>query len=567
MIRKMLICLLLTSLLLSIASQPAAAQNDKSYSADRFDVEVSAQADGSLLVEETVTFRFVGGPFSYVFRELPTDHTDGITDIVAGVDGQPWPQGTGPGQVEITGNNPIEITWHLSPTSDVAQTFTLAYRALGVVRQGSDADVLDWQALPDEYEYDIASSRVTVSYPAEAQLASEPEVLAGKADAAITNGQAVFTQGNLSAGDPLVVRLTFTPNSFTGSPPVWQAQTEAQNSRAWIWIAAAAATLLGGLTAALAAARPYQNQVRKANSYLHRPPYNLLPAQAGFLFNQTVSWQHGLATLLDLAGRGLVQIDEIAEKKWYQSAAFEVTLLDRPANLRPHEGALLDILFTDKSGAPRQTIALSEMGHLITSSRWKGFTESVKAEAKADGLLNAAAEQRSKRLLAVGIILMFMLLPVAVLAFLLQASFGLWPLLVAGALFVLGLFIMIAAATVSPLSPQGAQLATAFDPFRRFLKDAANGKVDVPDVAYYETYLPYATAFGYAEPWVKQQSKSGYNVTPSYFRALNMDDGSAMMAVYIAAISSASHSGGAAGASAAGAAGAGAAGGGASGAG
>ena len=89
----------------------------------------------------------------------------------------------------------------------------------------------------------------------------------------------------------------------------------------------------------------------------------------------------------------------------------------------------------------------------------------------------------------------------------------------------------------------------------------------MPDVAYYESYLPYATAFGYAEPWVKQQSKSGYNVTPSYFRALNMDDGTAMMAVYIAAISSASHSGGAAGASAAGAAGAGAAGGGARGAG
>ena len=125
MLRKLLLPLLFVALLFSIA-----AQDDRSYSADRFDVDVAAQTDRSLVVEETVTFRFVGGPFSFVFRELPTDHTDGITDIVAGVDGVPWPQGTGPGQVEIEGNNPIVVTWHLSPTSDTVQNFTLSYLSL-----------------------------------------------------------------------------------------------------------------------------------------------------------------------------------------------------------------------------------------------------------------------------------------------------------------------------------------------------------------------------------------------------------------------------------------------------
>ncbi len=109
-------------------------------------------------------------------------------------------------------------------------------------------------------------------------------------------------------------------------------------------------------------------------------------------------------------------------------------------------------------------------------------------------------------------------------------------------------------------------MAETFDPFRRFLEEAGKGKIDVPDPAYYEAYLPYATAFGYAQPWVKQQSKAGYDVVPSYFRGLS-DDGSVNMVVFIAAVTSASNSGGSASASAAGAAGAGAAGGGASGAG
>jgi len=560
MFRRLLLSLLLLGSFFSIA-----AQDDKSYSADRFDVDVTAQTDRSLLIEETVAFRFVGGPFTFVFRELPTDHTDGITDIVAGVDGVPWPEGDDPGQVEIEGRNPIVITWHLPPTSDAVQNYTLSYRALGVVRRSTEADVLDWQALPDEYEYDIASSTVTVSYPAGATRLAEPEVLAGKAEAAGGDGQVVFTQGNLSAGDPLVMRLNFAPGSFSGVAPAWQAQSEVQNSRAWIWIAAAAATLLGGLIAIFAAARSHQNTTRKATTFLHKPPFDLPPALAGWLFNQSVSWHHGLATLFDLAGRGLIRIEEAAEKKWYQSADFTVTLLDRSGGLRPHEQALLDLLFADKNGVTYDTIKMSEMGKLITSSRWKGFTESVEAEAEAQGLISAEAKRRGKRLMVWGVVLMIMALPLLVVGFVLDALFGMWPLLLVGALFLLGLFALIAGASISPLSERGAQLATAYDPFRRFLQEVAKGKMDLPDPTYYEAYLPLATAFGQAQAWVKDQSKKGYDVVPSYFRALS-DDGSANMVVFIAAVTTASNSGGTA-AGAAGAAGAAAAGGGASGAG
>jgi len=274
-----------------------------------------------------------------------------------------------------------------------------------------------------------------------------------------------------------------------------------------------------------------------------------------------------LGTLFDLASRGLVQIEETAEKKWFKSADFDVVLVDRPADLRLHEQALVDILFTDKTGASRDRISLSDMGQLITSGRWKGFTESVKDEAKAQGLLDANAQRRGKQLAIWGVVMTLLALPVAIVTFLAQSLFGFWPLLLAGAFFLAGMFLMIAGATVSPLSDQGTQLATTFDPFRRFVKDAAKGAVDIPDVSYYESYLPYATAFGYAEPWVKQQTKAGYNVAPSFFRAINAADASHMMVVYMAAISAATSSGGAAGASAAGAAGAAAAGGGASGAG
>jgi hypothetical protein len=564
MIRKLSLGLLLIALLFSIA-----AQDDKSYSADRFDVYIAAQYDRSLLVEESVTFRFVGGPFSFVFRELPLEHTDGITDIVAGMDGEAWPQGTGPGQVEITGRDPIVVTWHLPPTSDAVQTFTLSYRALGVVTSNDEADVLAWQALPDEYEYEIASNRVVVDFPAGAQLLGQPEVTAGKAEATVEGNQAVFTQGHLSAGDPLVVRLNFASGAFSETLPVRQVQAAEQNSRAWIWIAAAAATLVGGILLAIFAARPFRRpSTARADQLLNKPPNELPPALAGYLTGDataSVSWPHALGTLFDLASHGLITIEETAEKKWYGNAEFTVTYHPQAADLRRHEKELLDLLFTDKSGAPQTTVTSTEIGRRVTSSRWKKYTDSVMHELRQGGFLDKAAEDRRTRLIVWGIVLMLLALPLFVVVFLVNSLFGYWPLLFVAAVFAIGLIVTIVGASISTRSAWGAQQAAAWEPFKRFLREVSRGKVDLPDPAYYDAYLPYATAFGYADGWMKRYAASGYDRVPTYFSALSADGSN--MAAFVAIMAATSSSGGAASASAAGAAGAGAAGGGASGAG
>lgn len=562
MSRKLLLGLLCCALFFTLA-----AQDDKSYRAERFDVTVDVRPDGSLLVNETVTFNFTGGPFSFVFREIPTDHTDGITEIVAGVDGVAWPRGTGPGEVEISGGNPIEVVWHLSPTANTAQTFTLSYRPLGVVGRSDEADVLDWQALPDEYDYAIDAGEVRFIYPSTAQLAGEPEILSGGgAGWQITQGDdhTRFAARNLAPGDPLVARLPFAPGTLITATPEWQTRQETQNSRAWIWFVAGALILLVGTPAFIRAARPYLRSVPKANSYLHKPPVDLPPALVGYLANQSVSWHHGLATLFDLAGRGFIGIEQIREKTAFRSPDFAVTLLERPPDPRTHEEVMMDLLFTDKHGDEREVVTLSEMGRLITSSTWKEFTHTIEDEAAAEGLFDPEAKRRQKQIAGWSGALMVLGLPILLAAFLLRDVFGVWPLVTVGAIFLVACLGFIVSAGISPLSSKGLQYATAFEPFRRLLKDAAGGKTTLPDLTYFEAYLPYATAYGLAEPWVKRQAKSDFQQLPSYFRAIGADG--AEMAAFVAVISAASSSGGSASA-AAGAAGAAAAGGGASGAG
>ena len=123
------------ALLLACLLLPLPALAGKDYSADRFDVDLTVQSDGSLLVRETVVFRFAGGPFTYAFRDLAYTEIDQIDRLQAGMDGVTLSQGTGPGQVEIVAARPLKVTWHFAPTSDSTHEFTLTYRVQGAIRK------------------------------------------------------------------------------------------------------------------------------------------------------------------------------------------------------------------------------------------------------------------------------------------------------------------------------------------------------------------------------------------------------------------------------------------------
>jgi hypothetical protein len=559
--RKGLVALVALGLFFSLA-----AQREKSYSADRFDVSVTVQEDGALLVQESVTFRFVGGPFTFVFRELPLDHTDGITDITAAVDGRALLTGPNPGQVEITGRDPIRITWHLEPTTDATHTFDLTYRVLGVARQASDADVLEWQALPDDYEYAIGRSQVTLTYPPTAVLLAPPTILAGDATVAAEASQVSFTARDLAPGDPLVVGLRFQPGSLISAPPAWQARQAEQNRFGWLWLLGAGLALAGGMGGLLVALAPYQRSKAKPAGVTYHPPADLPPALAGALYSGggQPGWQHALGTLFDLAERGLLVIEERPQEKWYSRRDYTVRQVAEATDLAPHEQSLLDLLFTTKSGERTAEVDLSQLNHLVTSSRWKQYSERVKAEVKAAGWLSAVRQQKRRRLMAWGVVLLLLSFVSLLLALLFNALFGLWPLAVTAALFLLALLWLIVATSLSILSDEGAEAVARWASFYSYLRDVTRGRASVTQPDMFEQYLPYAAAFGLLPAWARYFAKSGWTQVPAYFHALSAADHH-NMAAFVAMTAASSSSGGAG--AGAGAAGAGAAGGGASGAG
>lgn len=557
--RKILLSLVIIGLFVGVA-----AAQDRSYSAERFDVDVSVQEDGSLLVTETVVFDFVGGPFTFVFRELETDFTDGITDIRAQVDGRFYPEGDQPGQVEISGRDPIRVEWHLEETSNATRTFTLSYRVLGVVRQTETADLLRYQPLPDDFEYTIGSSTVTITYPPAANRSGEPALTAGRGEARAAGNQVTIAAQNLSPNETMVVEIPFAPGSLISAPPAWQQQQAQQNAQAPLWVGLAAAILVAGVTALGVAWRRLRPNVPQPPVTVYEPPHDLPPAIAGAIngSNAEPAWANALATLFDLADRGVLRIEETPDKKWYRQHDFVIRRLAEPADLRPHERGLLAALFETKRGRSDE-VKLSELNTLISSRQWEKFKEPLKEELEATGYISQARRDRRSRLMVVGGIVLVLSVFAAILAI---TTFGPWFLTVGAAIFIVAVATLSVGYSLSVLTDEGAAVAAEWQRFSEHLKQVARGKAAVSGPEMFRRFLPYAASYGLLPQWAKWFEKEGWTELPPYFQTLTASpaDGSA---AFVAMMSASSSSGGsAAGAGAAGAAG-GAAGGGASGAG
>ncbi len=524
----------------------------KSYDAERFDVGFRLESGGSALVRETVTFRFRGGPFTYVFRDLDTARTDGIRDIHVEMDGQAMTEGEGPGQAEVRTGHPVKVIWHFAPVSDATHTFEVTYRALGVVRVSGGADSVLWQAVPRNHRYRIAEGSVTMEYPEATPVVGTPELRGARARVEAGSGETRFQFGRVNPQRAVTLSAAFAPRSLASNPPRWQAR-EAEHSerlRSAIpsGIAAGIAAFALALVFFLRMRAEVDQGLRQARAALRvtQPPSELAPALAGRLLSMShPTGRLVMATLFDLAARGAVRIDETPKRRLGRD--FQVNLL-RPelATLR-HEHFVLDMLF-----AKGREIRLSKVGSkLIQNSN--GFERTVIEGMVSIGLVDPERHRVRNRIMRWGVVLLLVGMGAFLggVAWISWISRGeVWDVLLAAAVVVgagAGIFLasivgLILFSLASSLTSQGIADESQWRAFGRHLQAVAKGREPETGTQVFERYLPYATAFGFGSAWVKHFNKSGM-VVPDWFQAADANDGNAAIIALIAVSSSPSGAG------------------------
>jgi hypothetical protein len=539
---------------LALLASPAGAAS-KDYSADRFDVTIKVQTGGDLHVDETVTFDFVSGPFTHVWRELPASRTDGIDIVQATMDGVVVPVGDGPGHITVSGRNRVRVEWHFAPVEASKHTFGLSYVARGVAIPGDAGDEVAWKPLPIEHAYRIASSRIAIDSPVAAEDSRIIDSQKIEDPPSIVGDDGVVTV-NLSGVRPngwFTVSLHFPAGAVVTAPPQWRQREEHLAALAPRWALAAGIVLMTAIGLVVVLRRATPSPLRPVvESTVSAAPAPLAPALAAVLAaNGRSSPGSAMATLMDLAERGVLVISELPRR--FGVRQFELSTVPGSHDLAPHEEAAVTIAFAN---GPDPVTLSKARARLARGAR--RFSSAVEGELRVGGMLDETRASGARQLKTLALTLFLGGVILVIPASVLIEQQGPWPLLVPLALAMGAVVALIAWAGVVVLSDQAVMDAARWQGYKRHLKQIASSRgADQPTVVPPRT-LVYAVALGLAPQWSRYLRRHA-SAVPPWFASMTQDpaDASGSFASFVS-------SGGASGA---GSAGAGAAGGGGSGAG
>lgn len=551
MLRKLFLFYVSLAISLFVVSPVLAA---KSYRAERFDVQVAMQENGAAIVTETVEFHFEGDPFTYAFREVAADNTDGVSFLDASLDGIPMQQGTLPGQVEVEAGDPLKVKWHFSATANAAHTFVVRYRVDGLVRKG-EADTIIWRAIPEAHDYAIRRATVSLTYPAKATLLGNPTL----SRSFVTDGPLTLIASDLAEDDDLVLTAHFAPGSLTQVMPEWQAHAQQMNASAPAGFVAGFLTLLLAGLALFSFARTHQRELNVGMVLPSpTPPSDLPPAVVGKLLGKGSVF---MGTVFDLAQRGALEICE--ESGFLGSKRHRLIRKETNFLLSSYESSLLNAIF--KAGETE--MSLSEIGARV-AGKASVLDMPVEAEMLQRGWRDSARNAIRAKLTVSGAVSMFapMVLFVVAMFGISRTNDFIWMALFSALVgisvgsFISSMVLLVYASRFSVLTPAGEEQAVRWKGFEEYLKQVSKGKEPAIRPDYFERYLAYAAMFGLGASWAKYFQTLGGVPLPVWFRAAagNNADFAAIVAVMSASDSTGAGAGaGGAGASGGGSSGAG----------
>lgn len=516
--RKRLWLILWSVLLLSIARGGITLAQDKSLYWQRYDVNITVQPNSDMLVEEIQQIRFTSGVFRFGFASIPTDRVEAITDVsvseLTETGERAYQRGSSReyGFVVSTTEDALEVTWYFPPTSNSAHTYILRYRVVGGLRFYEGGDQVWWKAIAPDHNFPIQSSRVSVSLP---KAFGREELLSASygAPAEISytpTGQVVFSAQNIPADTELEVRVQFPHGAVQGEPPAWQASFDRRQQYGPLF-----SVVFGGLGLALAVGGPlaiyllWHSRGRDRPSsvvpeYVSEPPSDLPAGVVGTLVDENVDMKDIVASILDLARRGALRIEEQKRTGFLgigSGSDFVFHLADRSKATRQFELTLLDKMFEGGISERKLSDLRNKFYTIISELRSQLYQEVVRA-----GFFPGSPQSTRQKWVGLGV---FGLVVAGVLAFALLALLGdysPWVACPGASLAASMIGLMIVGMAMPRKTPQGAEEAAKWLAFKRYLQSIEQHS-DLQVVKdKFEEFLPYAVAFGLERRLIQQFS-------------------------------------------------------------
>jgi hypothetical protein len=363
MVRRLLFAIVLIAVAGAAFAAPAVAS--RSIAIEEFDAELLVRQNGTVLVTERITLRFDGAWNGFI-RTIPIQYrTPGGFGYRLGLKVESIRDEAGNAlryESSREGDSRALQIW-VPGAENAARTVVIRYRVRNALRfSAADdpdgaRDELYWNITGNEWEMPIrrASARIYL-----------PTTVTGVRALAFTGPLGSTHQAaTVNVGEGIVTAVasrSFGPGEGLTVAVDWDAGVVARPG-----VLARMVGLLGGnwpfalpIVAFLGMFHLWNTRGRdpyaRAVMAIYEPPENLTPAEVGTLVDHSADMRDITATLVDLAVRGYLVIEERTEKKLLglKTETDYVFHLEKPAaewaDLLPHERKLLQALFSGAAG-------------------------------------------------------------------------------------------------------------------------------------------------------------------------------------------------------------------------
>jgi uncharacterized membrane protein len=522
MLKRFFVVFLALLLLTSIST--VAAQN-RSVVWQDWDVRIYNvdTTNNQFDVSETYQLRF-NGQFSSGFAIIPLEFVEDIRNVQVYEDDELLDRECSgdAGTYCVTSNsNEVSIDYYFTrPISNDTQEFRIEYHVIGAIRVYDTGDLLGWTVVPeDHFDSEVQSSTVTVEMPEgyAPREGVDPVETYGTPSEVNVLGNTITAETTQSLGTTGDFRIGIQfPHDPNGRKPSWQAdyderQAYEEGVKPLIDVGLIGLSILIALGGPLLIYLQWYSRGRDPKvgivpEYLTEPPSGIRPAVVGTLIDEQADLRDVLSTLLDLAHRGYIVMEESRQEGFMgigSTSSFTFKRTDKS----------LDDLMTFEKNLVNRLFPGDAMERTLDSlhNKFYQFIPTLQADLYnqlvSEGFFTTAPNitRNTWTGVGIGIIAIPVLIGVGVYYFGWELSAAI--ILALAALAFTGIVMLGVANFMPAKTRKGAEESAKWKAFYQYMNQLDKYTTVEEAAARFEEYLPYAVAFGLNNQWLRRFSK------------------------------------------------------------
>jgi len=476
----------------------------KSWRVADFQDNIAVEQDGSAVVTERITLAFVG-EWHGIHRTIPIEYPgpngtnyELFLNVTSVTDGS----GSKLNYESSTANGARDLKIYIPDAVDATRTVEITYRVRNGTRFFKDYDEFYWNVTGNDWPVPIDHAAATVRFPDSAGGSLRAQAFTGvygstqhDASSRVDGAAAEFATSN-----PLPMRGGLTIDVYI--PKDILQEPSALTKFFWFMggnpvVFLPLVTFAGMFALWWYKGRDPDPGISVAPMY--DPPAGISPAEAGTLLDDTIHPRDITSTMVDMAVRGYIKIEETAEKVLLFTHKDYIFHLLRPreqwgADLAPHERVMLENVFA--GGSETRLSSLKNRFYTAVPI----IRQDIMAALKTKGFYLLDPQSANGYSLGAAVLI---LLPFAIFQFMGWANFFNSVVLVVVCALLSAAIWWLFARVMTAKTLKGARTRIAVLGFQEFMNRVDAERLKIMPATTFEKFLPYAMALGVEHHWAQ----------------------------------------------------------------